>query len=258
MSRGTRCYGVAVTIIGMALTVGCQSVAVPGKHTAACSKAKFTTSTDADGRVWVLREGEKKAEKHIAMVGAGPGGATMKALSRDTVVEYLGQKRGFKTAMDDGRLWVFPAGSAIEMPEKHVTLVGAGPLGSTIKAPDRSVAMAYLATKPGFSVELDDDGRLWVFEADAAMERPEKHITLVGAGPRGMTVKSLNRSTALAYLATKTGFSVVVDEDGRLWVFRGEAGEMPEKHVTRVGAGPLGTTVKAIDRDTLAAYLAAR
>jgi hypothetical protein len=103
---------------------------------------------------------------------------------------------------------------------------------------------------------VDDDGRLWVLRTGE--EKSEKHITLVGAGPQGMTVKALDRATALEYMATKSGFEVEVDEDGRLWIFRsGQPHEKSEKHVTRVGAGPLGTTIKALDRETLDAYMAA-
>ncbi len=188
----------------------------------------------------------------------GAGGATVKALSKDTVIEYLAQKPGYTTAIDDGRLWVFAGHETPSTPEKHITLIGAGPLGSTLKAVDRDTALVYLASKAGFQVSVDD-GRLWVHKAgeDAAM--PEKHVTLVGAGPRGMTIKAADRATAVQYLASKPGFSVKEDEDGRLWVFRGdEPGEQPEKHVTRVGAGPMGKTLKAIDRDTMIAYLAAR
>jgi hypothetical protein len=237
-------------------TPGTKSCCGTCQPAAACSA--FTTSVDEEGRLWILKAGEEKAEKHITMVGAGPGGATVKALSKDTVLEYLAQKPGFTTAVEDGRLWVFKAGETMEMPEKHITMIGAGPLGSTLKAIDRETAVTYLASKPGFKVAVEDD-RLWVYKADEDAAMPEKHVTLVGAGPQGMTIKATDRATAIQYLASKPGFSVQEDEHGRLWVFQGAAlDELPEKHVTRVGAGPLGKTLKAVDRDTMAAYLAAR
>ena len=54
----------------------------------------------------------------------------------------------------------------------------------------------------------------------------------------------------MASRALAPGFTVEVDEDGRIWVFRtGEPAEKSEKHITRVGAGPMGSTLKALDRD---------
>jgi len=131
------------------------------------------------------------------------------------------------------------------------------------------VAVALLAAlagcqsgynKPGFATEVDEDGRLWVFKQGGDKEKSEKHITLVGAGPDRMTVKAVDKGTALEYLATKPGFvAEAVEEDGtyRLWIFKkGGDMEKSEKHITRVGAGPMRTTLKAIDRETLDAYLA--
>jgi|GEM_PF-4619222 len=122
---------------------------------------------------------------------------------------------------------------------------------------EKTTAVAVDFDKPGFQTSLDDDGRLWVLRPGE--EKKEKHITLVGAGPDGKTIKALDRQTALKYLSCKPGFETLFDDDGRLWVFRkGEEQERPEKHVTRVGVGPLGTTVKAKDRETLDAYLAVK
>jgi hypothetical protein len=106
--------------------------------------------------------------------------------------------------------------------------------------------------RPGF-VTLEEAGRLWVLRP--GQEKSEKHVTLVGAGPRGMTIKALDRNTALEYIAARPGFQVTV-EAGRLWVLR-PGQEKSEKHITLVGAGPLGTTLKALDRETIEAYLAA-
>jgi len=85
------------------------------------------------------------------------------------------------------------------------------------------VAVALLAAlagcqsgynKPGFATEVDEDGRLWVFKQGGDKEKSEKHITLVGAGPDRMTVKAVDKGTALEYLATKPGFvAEAVEED---------------------------------------------
>lgn len=60
--------------------------------------------------------------------------------------------------------------------------------------------------RPGFVTKIED-GRLWVFEEGseelAAFERDgelAKHITLISRGPGGITIKSPDKETALAYL----------------------------------------------------------
>jgi hypothetical protein len=108
------------------------------------------------------------------------------------------------------------------------------------------------AERPGFRTVVED-GRLWVLRP--GQEPTEKCITLVGAGPDGMTLKAVDRETALAYVASRPGFEVVV-EDGRVLVTR-PGQELGEKSVTKVGAGPRGMSVRAPDAETLQAYLAA-
>ncbi len=122
----------------------------------------------------------------------------------------------------------------------------------------------------GFVTKLID-GRLWVLAIDSPElpellegKGPEKHVTLPGAGPERKTLKSDTRETALAYLMSKPGF-VTFWEDGRAWVFaEGTAAATsfaekggPEKHVTVIGAGPMRTTLKAPDRETIDAFLGA-
>ncbi|WP_199193356.1 hypothetical protein [Blastopirellula marina] len=120
----------------------------------------------------------------------------------------------------------------------------------------------------GFVTKLVD-GRLWVLAIDSPEltellegNGPEKHVTLPGSGPEKKTIKSDSRETALAYLMSKPGF-VTFMEDGRAWVFAegtdaatsfAEKGA-PEKHVTVIGAGPMRTTLKAPDRETIDAFL---
>jgi hypothetical protein len=123
---------------------------------------------------------------------------------------------GYKTFLEDGRLWVFEEGSEdlakfIEHgePAKIVVLPGKGPGGMTLKGTERDVMLAYAFSKPGFRVFLED-GRLWVFEEgseDLAKfiehGEPAKIVVLPGKGPGGMTVKSVDRSVIDAYLAAK-------------------------------------------------------
>jgi len=153
-----------------------------------------------ENRVWVLRPGQQKQEKHITLVGAGPLGASIKSPDRDTALEYLAAKPGFAVEIEHGRLWVLKPGQ--QKQEKHVTLVGTGPLGLTIKTLDRNTALEYLSTKQGFDVKIVD-GCLWVFLAGTGGELPEKHITHVGVGPNGMTVKSPDIETLSKYLAAR-------------------------------------------------------
>jgi len=113
------------------------------------------------------------------------------------------------------------------------------------------------------------DGRLWVLALDSpsvaelvAGKGPEKHVTLPGAGPERKTLKSDSRETALLYLFTKPGFATHF-EDGRAWIFAKNTDAakkfatdgLPEKHVTRIGAGPMRTTIKAPDAETIDLFL---
>ncbi len=126
-------------------------------------------------------------------------------------------KYGFVTQEKDGRLWVFRWGSK-ELKDyrskgelaKHVTLVGSGPNGMTLKVPDVETANDYLYGKPGFVAWADKDGRLWVFKRDSkelqdyyAKGELAKHVTRIGAGPKSMTVKAPDTATVDAYLAAK-------------------------------------------------------
>ena len=125
---------------------------------------------------------------------------------------------GYVTAVEDGRLWVFSAGSkeaqaytaSKSKPAKHVVRPGAGPNGMTIRSPEFSIMDGYLMSKPGFVTSIED-GRLWVFkegskEADAYIttkSKPAKHVVRPGAGPNGMTIRSPGFDIIDAYLATK-------------------------------------------------------
>jgi hypothetical protein len=63
--------------------------------------------------------------------------------------------------------------------------------------------------KPGFHTEIRD-GRLWVFrQGSKDVEdfkkhgEPEKQVTRIGAGPKGMTIKSSDGAVIDEYLAAK-------------------------------------------------------
>ena len=248
-------------------------------------KPAFYT-TVREGRLWVFSIGSEALsefkesgsyEKHVTMPGGGPGGMTIKAPSRDVIYDYMSSRDGFATKMIDGRLWVFKDGSPEsrsllkgEVPEKHISRIGAGPTGVTIKSSDRETIDDYLTRKTGFETQVID-GRLWVFRADSENWRAflaegasDKHVTQVGVGPDGMTVKASDRETIIDYITSADGFETIID-DGRIWVFLKrtpalaefkESGE-PAKCVTRVGDGPLGMTVKSDDSVTIDSYLAA-
>jgi|UniRef100_A4YC36 acylphosphatase len=68
------------------------------------------------------------------------------------------------------------------------------------------VAHASEFDLPGFVTEVED-GRLWVFKENSAEltefkqhGEPAKQFTVIGAGPKGMTVKSADQQTLDEYL----------------------------------------------------------
>jgi hypothetical protein len=185
-------------------------------------KPGFVTVVEED-RLWVFREGAEELKtveaggelaKHVTRVNAGPLDTTIKSPDTETLDAYLAYKEGFVSFVEDGRLWVFHEGSddlktyqeGGEL-AKHVTRVGAGPGGKTIKAPDSETIIDYMTKLDGFETYVNSDGRLWVFRQDGpALEEfyktghPEKHVTLIGAGPLGLTIKAPDRQTADAYV----------------------------------------------------------
>ena len=123
------------------------------------NKRGFVT-IEEDGRLWVFttNAGElgevlagRELAKHVIRPGAGPGGMTLKSTDAATIDAYLVAKTGFVTKVEDGRLWVFRAGSA-ELAEfetagelaEHVIRPGAGPAGMTVKGPDAETVDASL------------------------------------------------------------------------------------------------------------------
>lgn len=126
-------------------------------------------------------------------------------------------KYGFVTVEAEGRWWIFREASKelaafkkIGEPEKCYTRINVAPYQLTLKAPDIATMEEYLTTKPGFVTRFDD-GRLWVFrqgakEYDFLLKHGdlEKHVIRIGAGPRGMTLRSPDAETIDAYLKAAT------------------------------------------------------
>jgi len=134
--------------------------------------------------------------------------------------------------------------------------------------PVKTSADRAMFDRDGFFTKVID-GRVWVLKLNspelAAIvhgEGPEKHVTLPGAGPGRVTLKSADRETLQEYLATKPGFVTKI-VDGRLWVVASNTelasqvaeGEFPEKHITKIGAGPNRMTIKSVDSETINSYL---
>ncbi len=179
-----------------------------------------------DGRLWVFEEGSQELEayeaggelaKHVVRPGAGPDGITLRAPDSDVMLAYVASRPGFYTYIDDGRIWVFAEGDeehdkflADGEIAKHVVRPGAGPLGTTLRAPDSETIVAYVTAKPGF-VTIEDDGRVWVFE-EGCQELQEfiengdlaKHVVRPGAGPMGLTLRSPEADTIDAYLNARS------------------------------------------------------
>ena len=118
-----------------------------------------------DGRLWVFKRGsaayalfESKGEpaKRVTLIGAGPDGKTLLGADKQVMQDFADSHKytapGFVTIAEDGRLWVFRAGSPhlasfIEKgePAKRVTLIGTGPEGKTLLGSDKEAMQAYAA-----------------------------------------------------------------------------------------------------------------
>jgi hypothetical protein len=137
--------------------------------------------------------------------------------------------------------------------------------GLTVKGPDLDTIAAYLASKPGFAVDVAD-GRVWVYRASSEewaehlkVGPSDKHVTIFD---QGRALKGPDMATLKAYVAAKPGFAVDF-VDGRLWVYKAGSKEWAkhvakgpsDKHVTLFDQG---RTLKGPDMDTLRAYAAAR
>jgi len=147
-------------------------------------------------------------------------------------------------------------------------LLGIGCRNAWIEADQGPIGGTGPNAKSGFVTE-EKEGRLWIFrwgskELSDFRKKGElaKFVTKIGAGPGGATVHAPDLQTIYDYLYGKPGFTTWIDKEGRLWVFRKYAPELSEfaksgdlgKHVSRLGAGPGGKTIKAPNAETIDAY----
>lgn len=219
----TSCASTPEKIVDTTQPVIESIVAVHSSHEVSPYDIPGYTTILEDGRLWVFESGSKDLAKFLAegepakivvLPGTGPNGMTLKGTERQVMMEFALTKPGYKVFLEDGRLWVFEEGSA-ELaqfeehgePAKIVVLPGAGPRGMTLKGTERDTLLEYALTKPGFTVIIEE-GRLWVFrsgsEALAQFHEhgePAKIVVRPGAGPRGMTMKSVDGDTLDAYSA---------------------------------------------------------
>lgn len=114
-----------------------------------------------EGVLWAYPAGSEAALAHrigqrpkdsAEYPGAGPGGVTLRAPSREVALGYLGQREGFEVVLVGGRLWVFADGDpdwqrfqAEGALSQRCTLPLAGPLGVTLVGTDLVTLERYLA-----------------------------------------------------------------------------------------------------------------
>ncbi|MCI0684843.1 MAG: TIGR03000 domain-containing protein [Gemmataceae bacterium] len=162
----------------------------------------------------IVFEPGKTASLTVAVADFG-GGKAGPAIVKTGGIKTgpLPARPGFVLKEDDGRWWVFRAGSKELMEaeksgfsEKHVTRINVQPWKVTLKAPDWATLIGYVAVQDGFET-IVEDGRLWVFRKGAkelaAFKKDgelAKHVILVNAGPLGVTLKAPDRATIDAYL----------------------------------------------------------
>lgn len=201
MTRIERAFPSATLFLAALLAVACQS-----------SETAGPPESSAPARVAEAAPGGGSSARAIEASAPAP--------ARGTGASEPGTHRpGFYTREVDGRLWVFrtddmrlywfleSGSSGPGEPAESVTLVGAGPGGRTLRGPDRDTLLAYLASKPGFQVEVLDGG-VWVFRRDGADlerfragEELAAEVIFVGAGPLGATLRAAEREVLEDYLA---------------------------------------------------------
>jgi hypothetical protein len=201
--------GIVAVVAGLAAGLAaCRGIVPPGK-----------TAGNTYGGAYSARfappEEEPKKEQKQEDAQDGKKAAQPEEKPKVAAVEPGPHDRpGFVTREKDGRVWAFRTGSkdlAAYLkdgePGKSATLVGVGPGGMTVRAPDLETGEAYVFSRPGFEVWVKQD-RIWAFRAGskeaaafAKGEEPGKGASLVGSGPDGRTVRAPDLETADAYLA---------------------------------------------------------
>jgi hypothetical protein len=131
--------------------------AAPGPY----DRPGFVTRVEK-GRLWVFRSGSKDLSSYLkggepaksaTLVGAGPEGMSLRGPDIETLEAYGAAKEGYTVYFKDDRYFVFKADSMDSVlmakwgsePSKTATLVGEGPNGRTVRAPDMETAQGYVA-----------------------------------------------------------------------------------------------------------------
>lgn len=141
----------------------------------------------------------------------------------------IAAKDGFAVRTgDDGRPWVFVAGSedlaafdAGTEPGQNVTIFVDG-VG--VRSTEKATVHAWAATREGFVVRPGEGGFLWVFDAGsdelASFEdgvEPAQNATLfIGGKP----FRSTDLTVLERYAAARPGFVARRGDDGYTWIFR--------------------------------------
>jgi hypothetical protein len=127
-------------------------------------------------------------------------------------------RTGLITRVKDDRLWIFRDRTkdlaefdrGLE-PVKSATVVGEGPNGMSLRAPEQETIDSWKYTVPGFEVWARD-GRLWVAKPQSldwlwlrTGGELGKNVTLIGEGPDGLTIRAGDMATAEAYAAAAKG-----------------------------------------------------
>jgi hypothetical protein len=243
---------VATPATSAASASGAATTAAATASAAADPFARPGFKSELDGSIlWVLKDGQKKSDKSVTYIGQGPLRTNLRALDRETAIEYLAAKPGWTVNIDENILWVLKDGQ--KKSDKSVTYIGQGPLRTSLRALDRETAVEYLAAKPGWTVNIDEN-ILWVLKD--GQKKSDKSVTYIGQGPLRTSLRALDRETAIEYLAAKPGFNIHVEENV-VWILQpGE--KKSDKSVSRIGAGPLRTHLRALDGSIIDAYLRAQ
>ncbi len=178
-----------------------------------------------DERLWVFMEDSAEYEqflrvgepaKTVTRIRTGPGGISLRSSDRETLIGYENSTLWHHARVIDGRLWIFDNEkedfrelTKHGAPSERVTFVGRGPERMTLCAIERETLHDWMYRMPGFHTEVVD-GRLWVLvkgteELDQFLEVGElaKSVTLIKAGPGGISLRGPSRETLHAYLAAK-------------------------------------------------------
>ncbi len=175
-----------------------------------------------DDRLWILKNGSESLRQLLELgepavsttfVGKGPLRISVRSDSKETYIEYLASKKGFWTEVKDERLWILEKSSESHQSmvehgdiAKNITLIGKGPLNTSIRSDDKATVLKWAASVDGFHTYMRE-GRIWVFRPNSEHEaeflkigEPAKSITKIGAGPLRATVRAAEEDVMQRYL----------------------------------------------------------